>query len=149
MFWRWIIRGLCIALLTLWVAAWVGSYFGYMAVQCDSNTLGWGASLGGGEFTFGEDDQGQDGDLVYFGQYTTGMWTGDRKTYEATPYHLFGFAYRPHTGPHVMRYLMIPLWFPTTLAAGLLWLVWRKTRPKYSGKGFPVEMGRGGMVRKA
>jgi hypothetical protein len=78
---------------------------------------------------------------VIDGQYTAGMWIDDQKTYDATPYHLLGFAYRPRTGPNVMRYMMIPLWFPTTLAAALLCLVWPKTRPKYSGKGFPVEIG--------
>ena len=36
---------------------------------------------------------------------------------------------------------MVPLYFPTLLSALLLWLVWRKTRPKYNGKGFPVEVG--------
>jgi len=33
----------------------------------------------------------------------------------------------------------IPLWFPTTLSAGLLWLVWRKTRQAAKGRAFPVE----------
>jgi hypothetical protein len=36
---------------------------------------------------------------------------------------------------------MIPLWLPTILSAGFLGLVWRKTRPKFSGKGFPVQVG--------
>jgi hypothetical protein len=33
----------------------------------------------------------------------------------------------------------VPAWFPTLLSAAVLCLVWRKTRPKIIGQGFPVE----------
>jgi hypothetical protein len=62
-------------------------------------------------------------------------------SYEHTAYHLLGFAWDAHAGPDRWHYIMIPLWFPPLLSALLLWLVWRKTRPKSSGKGFPVEVG--------
>jgi hypothetical protein len=34
----------------------------------------------------------------------------------------------------------IPFYFPTTISAALLWLVWRKTRPAVKGRAFPVEL---------
>jgi hypothetical protein len=35
--------------------------------------------------------------------------------------------------------IAFPLWLPTLLSALLLWLVWRKTRPKLAGNAFPIE----------
>jgi hypothetical protein len=35
--------------------------------------------------------------------------------------------------------LIFPLWLPSVMLSGLNWFVWRKTRAKYNGRGFPVE----------
>jgi hypothetical protein len=37
------------------------------------------------------------------------------------------------------QFEMIPLWLPTTLSAIFLFLLWRKTRPNHTPKGFPIE----------
>ena len=57
-------------------------------------------------------------------------------------YHLgFGFVNEKMWGQEQRVVLItIPFWCPTTLCAALLWLVWRKTRPKAVGRAFPVEV---------
>lgn len=37
------------------------------------------------------------------------------------------------------RLIVVPLYFPTLLSALLLLLIWRMTRPRNIGKGFPIE----------
>jgi hypothetical protein len=142
MVWRWIIRGMGIALLTLCVAAWVGSYFECAIAVNQSKTAHWQANLEGGEFhIWYYRPTRHSGWYVRFFPYNAiGHHATLRMSYARTPYHVLGFAWRwdPTTEPQL--WVMIPLWFPTTLAAGFLWLVWRKTRPKYNGKGFPVEV---------
>jgi hypothetical protein len=34
----------------------------------------------------------------------------------------------------------VPFWFPTLLCAGLFFLVWRWTRTRHNGRGFPVDI---------
>ena len=66
-----------------------------------------------------------------------------RLRYEMSDHHLLGFAYQAVVEPAGVGYrssvgcVFIPLWFPTLLSTLLLWLVWRKTRPRTVG--FPVE----------
>ena len=45
--------------------------------------------------------------------------------------------------------LTIPFWFLTTLAAALLWWVWRKTRPNAKGRAFPVELAKPSSVQSS
>jgi hypothetical protein len=72
--------------------------------------------------------------------------TSFEQFYRDSPYHGLGFAFEPQFphGPAAIgltgSFLFIPLWFPTLISAGLLWLVWRKTRKTYPGGGFPVEI---------
>jgi hypothetical protein len=142
---RWIIRSLCIALLTLCATVWVGSYWQalHLARAINGRVLCLSISTGV---------------ICIFRTDSTGGWTDGWLSYMASPnkrevdwtsdcygrarYRLAGFAIDPLLSPvaeGLGLWLTIPLWFPTTLSAGLLWLVWRKTRPKYTGKGFPVE----------
>ena len=58
-------------------------------------------------------------------------WDGGAK------YHWGGFVYDRNPAGVVAT---VPLWLVTALAAGLAFGVWRKTRGKYNGKGFPVEI---------
>jgi hypothetical protein len=145
MIWRWVIRGVCVALLTLWATAWLGSYFGWVAVLIGNKTRYWAPALIGGELEVPEQyyqhPTGLGGWNVIYGQCDAAMRSEKQTRYENTAYHLLGFAWQSRTNPWEHRYMAIPLWFPTALFAGLLWLVWRKTRPKYNGKGFPVEIG--------
>jgi hypothetical protein len=140
---RWIIRGLALALLTLCVTAWIGSYFEIETVFYESKTEIWWASVAGGELELTHQHHGPGGSrklMVPHAPYDTIARDGTRNAYRNTPYHLLGFAWQPRTAPNPVQGVMIPLWFPTTLAAGFLWLIWRKTRPQYTGQGFPVEV---------
>jgi hypothetical protein len=73
-----------------------------------------------------------------------------KKSYTATAYRLGGFGWDEPVGfLGTSVYVFVPLWFPAMLSVGLLWVVWRKTRGKYDGKGFPVEVGGVGEVRRS
>ncbi len=130
---RWLIRSLVLTLLTLCVVAWVGSYWRSALVVHTGVKEKYSASLGGG--------------LLWLEQHDTppisnqGWYLGSlpRRVPWDWKLNLFENA----RGPDYVG-IFVPLWFPTILSAGCLWLVWRKTRPKYSGKGFPVEVAGGG-----
>jgi len=118
---QWIIRSLVIALLCLCIAGWVLSYLPDTQVgfHYDNNKgFALGASL---------ETNGQIHLIGFTGAFSSLVppetWLG------------FGFLKVPHS----YWYAIIPFWFPTTLAATLLWLTWRTTRPKSVGQGFPVE----------
>ena len=36
-------------------------------------------------------------------------------------------------------FVKIPFWFPTAICTGLLWFVWRITRPQFKGRAFPID----------
>jgi hypothetical protein len=141
MFRRWLIRGLALALLTLCVVAWGGSFFegielGNLSGNVDRPI---GAVWG-----------------VGWVRQTRGVYTSDRLfEYEfLSPRELrvwiskhttSGFFIGDQPGqikiPGLLESSMMafPLWLPTLILAGLNCLVWRKTRPKFNGRGFPVE----------
>ena|ERR1035437_5949076 len=52
--------------------------------------------------------------------------------------HFLGFAIASYPAPRRGGGLGVPFWFLTAFTTALLWLVWRKTRPK--PRGFPVEL---------
>jgi hypothetical protein len=137
---RWIIRGLALTLLTLCVVAWVGSYF---------ETVTW-TYLGPVHYI----GIGVDSGLVEFLDVmphpipaTMTPKTGWDWAYHLpsnprilkADHSLLGFGYEAPPGAAPGWAVWIPMWFPTVLSALLLWLVWRKTRPAYNGRGFPVE----------
>jgi len=67
---------------------------------------------------------------------------GDDLAYRSADVHFAGFAINwtyDYAPPCQGWFVRIPLWFPTTLSAGLVWLIWRKTRGKYRGQAFPIE----------
>jgi hypothetical protein len=134
---RWIIRSLALALLTLCLTAWVGSYWRRCDVQYKRNF--WNdLTVNSGRIDFQRvPNEFEKVARLRFETNNPYDW-GDSKGFD---YHFigFGFLHFPRSWE-----LQFPLWFPTTLSAGCLWLVWRKSRPKYSGKGFPVEVGGGG-----
>jgi hypothetical protein len=141
---RWIIRGIAIAVLTLCVAAWVGSYFRWVAVCYGRDTHSWWLRQACGKLFFNDQYRPPGYPNEWYMQYgRCDAYNRDqtRGIYEKSAYHLMGFAWEPPASRELSQWIMIPLWFPTTLSAGLLWPVWRKTRPKYKGKGFPVEPG--------
>jgi hypothetical protein len=136
---RWIIRSLCLALLTLCVTAWVGSRFlrldtGYISgrhvvwMRADSGT----GYVGVAEYP--------PSNFKWYWNCTDARPAGCELMYQVANYHFFGFALTVRPVPSSGSIAFVPLWFPTTLSAGFLWLVCRKTRPKYNRKGFPVEV---------
>ena len=119
---RSIIRGLAIALLTLCVTAWVGSYCRIISLDHGLSPDRIVMEINRGRFV-----------LDWSALFLSGNWQVTVGETDVNPQPgLLGF-FLCGVG------FFMPLWFPTTLSAGLLWLVWRKTRPKYTGKGFPVE----------
>jgi hypothetical protein len=136
---RWLIRGLALTLLTLCVVAWVGSYFQRGAVHLHGGDHIRMLGLECGAIGYVDDDM--EIGIPYAWQWFHGPnnFQQFRQVYQHTFYHFIGFAYDPKK-LDLTTIVIIPLWFPTVLSALLLWLVWRKTRPAYNGRGFPVEV---------
>jgi hypothetical protein len=150
MIWRWIIRGLCLALLTLCVTAWAGSYF-----ECASISYGSKAGyltvldLIGGEVSFAHRQMPFPRGWTMehgHGQYSRDQRDRAQAVNEIIPHHALGFAWEYTNRFFFSLTVITPLWFPPLLSALLLGLVWRKTRRKHATGGFPV--GAGGAVGK-
>jgi hypothetical protein len=141
MFRRWLIRGLALTLLTLCVMAWVGSYFWKIGVEHWGAIDFWELLVNRGHLEL---------HVVRHLAPNSHIWWRwihyDASSYwyefgSGSNYDFLGFylGYGPSPGTAGAMAVLIPLWFPIFLSALLLWLVWRKTRPKYNGKGFPIE----------
>ena len=136
---RWIIRSFFVGLLLLFVGGWVGSYKysppGYRSIspQWQWNCFGGRIALCWDKRNFRPRDPAE-------------VYRGELPFIDPKGYELLGFDLRYSDWGKGLRsfYLAIPLWFPTLLSAALLWLVWRKTRPKVKGRAFPVELGKSG-----
>ncbi len=142
---RWIIRGLALALLTLCVVAWVGSYCRPLYIE--QNVGGRSKSFFWAEGRVG----------YFFNSGLMGPWPGWKSLFDRGligfdssfwftwdsqgSWHILGFC---SGGTKDRWWCTIPLWFPAVVVAlvPMLWLVWRKTRSKYNGRGFPVEPAR-------
>ena len=148
MFRRWLIRGLALTLLTLCVVAWVGSYWRQVGLKADSadkvrliffnygslaiRSMDWGAIRAKRGLPPNDEPL----------HFVTFVADADAKVRAGSS--IAGFAYGTMGplwvgGAAVGWEAYVPLYFPTLLSALLLWLVWRKTKTKYSGKAFPVE----------
>jgi hypothetical protein len=143
---RWLIRGLALALLTLCVMAWVGSYFTRVSVRLQPH--GW-------HITLLIDSGSARCEVDHVPQYIAREWVWTLRPpdfmliefdYSRAKYHIGGFAYRSDSATWLagfttnLSWIIFPVWFPTLLSALALWLVWRKTRPAYNGRGFSVEV---------
>ena len=60
------------------------------------------------------------------------LWASANFTHQ-----FLGFAYKVE--PHLYT-LVAPYWFLILVFSGVLWIVWRRTRPKPKGGAFPVEV---------
>ena len=140
---RWIIRSFFIGLLLLCVGGWlvsfkVGWVVGYNNVHNHNEyemVVHWGKI----RFSF------LDGHHAV--AFVPDGWFQD--TFPAYPLKgtnadadLYGRKFVGFESGEVGRrqWISIPFWFPTTISAAFLWLVWRKTRPKPKGRAFPVEL---------
>jgi hypothetical protein len=141
MFRRWLIRSLALTLLTLCVVVWVGSYRWYFVWKRDYIRGGGYCGRDSIEINFGQLEisrilEGMAPLGTKWGIYQHGPYGPMAFDYSHSTYHFAGFAFTPTDG---LQIIMVPFYFPTLLSAALLWLVWRKTKPNYNGKGFPVE----------
>jgi hypothetical protein len=136
MIWRWVIRGVCVALLVGCVAAWVASYWRQVGVY---DSVGWGyqnVALPRGKLMFIRWAPTRMIELrghVYFDPPSEPWNNGPVR------WRFLGFSYDGDFSDGKEWWLCVPLWFPTVVAGGLLWVVWRKTRGRRAG-GFPVEV---------
>lgn len=149
---RWLIRSPFIALAVICVVVWVTSYWR----AGDVGRYGLSAYRAGynhGRVFLDRLSLHNDGKFFMdYGYYSPpsssrvhltvldseGDWQGvDRRA----RYAAFGFSVVHDAVKDVYDFwiVTIPLWFLSLLATLLLMLVWRKTRPKYTGTGFPVE----------
>ena len=132
---RWLFRSFFIGLLVLCVGAWVisrwwTSEFTYLGTSYD------GATLADGRIGFGQNHSPstfRTGWHQDFRPNVRGYWSVS----DLSPnLHGLGFSCYHDSG----RWdIIIPLWLPTLLLAGLNWFVWRKTKPKPVGRAFPIE----------
>jgi len=136
---RWLIRSFAIALLTLCLSVWTWSYFRSIYREyCSSFPKAYVVQthMGGASFHFGDVHASRSRPLptgwyyYYLKVQPLPSFPGDIR--------FLGFAYCEFNGRSWL--IGIPFWFPSLLSAGLLWLVWRLTRPKFTGQGFPVEV---------
>jgi len=136
MIFHWLIRSFAIALLMLYLSLWGYSYFYNVYViynPSSGKTYAVGIYMGGANVSFTNTL-----DL-------SPPWLFDRmrhRHYElpSIAKNSLYFYYEWNTYPGTNWIVSIPFWFPSLLAAALLWFVWRQTRPKTAGRGFPVEI---------
>jgi hypothetical protein len=139
--WRLLIRGLCLGLFVVCLAAWAGSYWRGIVVERVGS--GWDSMYVG---------HGRAGFLLQNGVSAAAMaksgmaqgWSfdgnGDFRNYwwkwdGAADYRGLGFTYMHHGS---MWQFSFPLLFPAFVSLGVLWLVWWWTRKRKGGAGFPV-----------
>lgn len=137
---RWLIRSFFIALCVVCVGAWVGSYFAQVGVAKVGRDHDRRFLLGSGSFIFID---------IIHPAYSPSAWRWDyapprRNLGPDNPneHSFVGFVYLPLSavGFGLDAWAVgVPMWCPTLVCALVLWLVWRKTRPKYAGRAFPVE----------
>jgi len=129
---RWLIRSLFLLALAFVVGAWVTSYFGGIVAITSFGGRFWavGAVQGLGITAEGSSSSVVSG--FHFGGTADGLVPT-----------ILGFGWGEESDPFSTDppYLesVFPLWLLTVVLAGLNWFVWRKTRAKYNGRGFPVE----------
>ena len=138
MFRRWLIRSLFIALWVICITAWVGSYWRGAFFQCWRMALT-DVFLLDGRLAIIRDDSLTPGEFgwKFVSPYTRSQAGFDWPQWDShSTYHCVGFSWhRPSWG----MYASVPLWFPTLLSGGVFWFVWRKSRVKGIGSGFPIE----------
>jgi len=129
---RWIIRSFFIGLLLLCVGGWMVSYkYDWTVLFTASNQ--WIMRSHWGKI-----------DLIWekhpVWPYRKGwhFWSAPADADAPDPSR-FGFWASNYWGEE--NIIIVSFWFPMTISAAFLWLVWRKTRPPVRGRAFPVEAG--------
>jgi hypothetical protein len=134
---RWLIRVPFLLALALVVGVWVTSYFAGFSVNTTLAARDWSVGSVHGLnifYTFPDSNDLLSRPTFRFrfqSHATVQDWNLARTTWG---FHGSADARVPDS-----VLIVFPLWLPTLLLAGLNWFVWRKTRAKYNGRGFPVE----------
>jgi hypothetical protein len=135
---RWLIRGVCLALLMGVVGVWAGSYAGWLMMVKDSagHRLEVGAVRGLGVLSLSG----------YLGVPTAPLKLQIQRGWTAKDIRLWpgtlGFYFGCWPGDSDGYLIIFPLWLPALLLVVLNGLVWRWTRRRKVGvgvRGFPIE----------
>jgi hypothetical protein len=133
---RWLIRGVCLALLAGVVGVWVGSYAGALCMEKRAAGRFWDVeAVQGLGFLYRTADVGIQTTPLKF-DFMLGQ-TDDFLPPRTLGFFHFGWPWDP-TG----CLIIFPLWLPALLLVVLNGLVWRWTRRRKVGVGavgFPVE----------
>jgi hypothetical protein len=131
---RWIIRVPFLLALAAVVGVWVGSYFGGLSIRVDYLGRMWVADAVQGQACFLS---------VPYEGLKPNVYLRFQRPKTASDWNIAvsfpGFRYSDYLGITRSHDLVFPVWFPTLLLAALGGFVWRKTRYKGPGRGFPVE----------
>jgi hypothetical protein len=132
---RWLIRVPCLLALALVVGVWITSYFGELVLYAFSGNRQWEVDAIDGLEGMGEYHCVPASDTPPRFAFMTWLTAKDMVGGPT----ILGFRVGWIMGNPDSLQIIFPLWLPTVLLAGLNWFVWRKTRSKGAGRGFPVE----------
>ena len=136
---RWLIRSIFIGPCVVCVVVWVMSYWyvGAVRIPIGFSCVRLNGALG--SLYLWAQDRNTGGSDWVFRTPDPGLTDALLREYQSSQ-HFGGFAYSYLSWPdHYLLMVILPLWFPTTLSAILLWFAWRKTGAKRPGGAFPVE----------
>ena len=132
-----ILRTFCILLTLSTLCLWAASY--YRAVGVNQKGI-WLATVEWGKIYFTACDGAGPASTWVWSTYRAGAEPS--RTGYRNSHHFAGFGYfREDAGPPWGSQwgLYIPLWFPTVVSVGLLWLVWRPSKTIRAESAFPVQ----------
>ena len=137
---RWIIRFLAMLPFLICVTGWGLSFLSDSELSCFYRGHGGGVISTSGYLTI---IVGRAYGLPWYSSFRWHPFEFYKERTTFSEYHRVslgsGYAHQINK-PDDILILAIPYWFPTTIIAALLWLVWRKTRPPVKGRAFPVEV---------
>jgi len=149
---RTIIRGLFMLPISLCIvgwgwsfrhngAIWFSRYRGpYLICYTEDGYIGlkYGGRDGPGGYPF-SGGSGFDCEVTTDGGFPN-FWPG------YGPNRVLGFSFLKDMPSQIKA--TVPYWFLILIFSGVLWIVWRKTRPKPKGGAFPVVVEKGGNVQR-
>jgi hypothetical protein len=134
---RWLIRIPCLLPLVLIVGLWVTSHFGGIQICGGFWSRQFLFMSAEGLGCLDVERQGTSTsnsiDFIFIPQLTALNWY-----WKGTTPHFWGGRFWTYSDGFGSAFLF-RFWLPTLPMVALNWFVWRKTRPKYNGKGFPIE----------
>jgi hypothetical protein len=142
----WLFRVSALMLVTLCLVAWVGSYCREVGLERWDAPTSWVLTVNGGDLELCTKTVPDPAWRQYVVKSWDWIYCLPAKSEYSTVgsnYNCLGFYAWFGSGGGIfggsVMTIVIPIWFPSLLAVGLLWFVWRKTRAKPDRKAFPVE----------